>query len=264
VSATHCLETYSRDEVVAYYASYVELQKPEAAILRLLAPRLPGMRMLELGVGGGRITGHYAPLAAQYRAIDLSPRMVALCRERFRGRIAPESFAVGDMRALGGYGAASCELVFISYNTVDHLSLPERAELLRQARRIVSPGGCFCFSSHSIGCLAAWLDLRNWLGASFWRHPRSGLRHLVRRRTLLELNRESLAQSRAADYVLIRNGTHEDLELRSYYSRSSAQIRDLRAAGFGSVRAFSLDSGEELAAQGIDAATDRWLYYLAA
>jgi SAM-dependent methyltransferase len=259
----HCLETYSRDEVVAYYAQYVELQKPEAQILRRLAPSLPAMRMLELGVGAGRITGHYAPRAAQYRAIDLCPRMVEECRRRFAGRLAPESFAVGDMRSLGGYAPGSFDLVFISYNTVDHLTLPERDGLTAQARRILSPGGFFCFSSHNIACLGDWLALGRWMGAGFWRHPRSGVRRLRLRARLRELNRAALEQHAGADHVLINNGTHDDLELRSYYVRASFQTGELAKAGFSSVSVFSLDSGMELKATEIETARDRWLYYLA-
>jgi len=264
MSPGHCLETYSRDEVVAYYAGYLDLQPPEAEILRRLAPRLPAMRMLELGVGAGRISAHYAPLVADYRATDLCPRMVEACRRRFAGRIAAERFAVGDMRALGGYADGSLDLVFISYNTIDHLTLPERAALTAQARRILAPGGFFCFSSHNIACLGDWLRLGRWLGAGFWRHPRSGLRRLRLRARLRELNRAALEQHAGADYVLVNNGTHDDLELRSYYTRASWQLRELANAGFSRAQVFSLESGKELKGGAIDAARDRWLYFLAA
>ncbi len=263
MSPGHCLETYSRDEVVAYYAAYTDLQKPEAGILAQLGSRLAGMRMLELGVGGGRITEHYAPRVAEYRAVDLAPKMVELCRRRFRGRIPEDRFSVGDMRSLEGYGARSFDLVFISYNTIDHLALAERAELLAHARRVIAPRGYFCFSSHNVGCLGRWLSLANWLGAEFWLHPRSGLRRLRQRTRLRELNRAALEQQAGADYVPINNGTHDDLGLRNYYVRPGAQARDLRAAGFGRVRVFSLDSGEEIDVRAAEVAADRWFYYLA-
>ncbi len=259
----HCLGTYSREEVVAYYVRYVELQKPEAEILRRLEARLPAMRMLELGVGAGRITEHYAPRVADYRAVDLCPTMVEECRRRFSGRITPERFTVGDMRALGGYAPSSFDLVFISYNTIDHLTLEERAQLTAQARRILAPGGYFCFSSHNIACLGDWLALGRWLGAGFWRHPRSGIRRLRLRARLRELNRAALEQHAGADTVLVTNGTHDDLGLRSYYVRAAYQLKALAQAGFGEARVFSLDSGNELSGEETAAARDRWLYYLA-
>lgn len=95
------LSTYSKDDVVAYYADYVDLQKPEETILRLLSPRLSGMSMLEVGIGGGRVTQHFVDRVREYQGIDLSPRMVDLCRDRFAG---PERFSVRDMRELEAYG----------------------------------------------------------------------------------------------------------------------------------------------------------------
>src|SRR5262249_11174372 len=83
--AVRCLRAYSRKGVVAYYSGYMSLDKPEAAILRALAPRLARLRMLDVGVGGGRMTEHFAPAVAQYHGIDLSPEMVETCRRRFAG-----------------------------------------------------------------------------------------------------------------------------------------------------------------------------------
>jgi len=250
------LDTYSKDDVVAYYAGYVDLQKPEETILRLLSPRLPGMRMLEVGIGGGRVTQHFIDRVREYHGIDLSPRMVDLCRQRFPG---PERFSVRDMRELESYATGRFDLLLITYNTLDHLSEAERGQFLREARRVLPPGGQFCFSSHNIACLAGWLSLRRWLGLRPWRWPR----RLRQRAQLRELNRQALEQHASADCVVITNGTHGSYEMRSCYVRTVSQVCALNEAGFGSVRVFSLDSGRELQAAEIAAAKDRWLYYLA-
>ena len=49
-----CLRAYSRRQVVEYYSTYAALDKAEEAVLRTLAPHLGSMRMLDIGVGGGR------------------------------------------------------------------------------------------------------------------------------------------------------------------------------------------------------------------
>jgi len=250
------LSTYSKDDVVAYYAGYVDLQKPEETILRLLSPRLSAMRMLEVGVGGGRVTQHFAERVREYQGIDLCPRMVDLCRHRFSG---PERFSVRDMRDLDSYDSARFDLLLITYNTLDHLSEAERGHFLREARRVLSPGGHFCFSSHNIACLGGWLSLRNWLRSKPWRWPR----RLRERAHLRKLNRQALERHASADCVVITNGTHGSYEMRSCYVRTTAQVRSLNEAGFDQVRVFSLDSGRELHAAEIPAAKDRWLYYLA-
>ena len=46
-------DAYRLPFVVANYARKSDLQAPEETILRLLLPRLPTARMLDLGVGGG-------------------------------------------------------------------------------------------------------------------------------------------------------------------------------------------------------------------
>ena len=250
------LQTYSKDDVVAYYADYVDLQKPEQAILDLLAPRLAGMRMLEVGVGAGRVTQHFADRVREFQGIDLCPRMVWLCRQRF---LRPERFSVRDMRDLDSYETGRFDLVLITYNTLDHLSPGERQHFLAEARRVIAPGGYFCFSSHNIACLDAWLSLRNWLVWQVWRWPRK----LRERAQLQALNRQALERQASADCVVITNGTHGSYEMRSCYVRATAQVRALQEAGFRKVRVFSLDSGRELQAGEIPGAEDRWLYYLA-
>lgn len=249
------LHTYSKDDVVAYYADYVDLQPPEQTILRRLAPGLGGMRMLEIGVGGGRVTRHFVGRVREFQGTDLSPRMVEMCRERFAG--AP--FSVQDMRELRGYESGRFDFILITYNTLDHLSPGERAEFIAEARRVISPGGFFCFSSHNIACLDNWLRLSNWLDHRFWRWPRK----LRERADLRRINRAALAQRHSADCIVITNGTHGSYDMRSCYVRTVPEIRSLHKAGFANVQVFSLDSGRELHGDEIAAAKDRWLYYLA-
>ena len=257
------LRTYSRDKVIEYYETYVELQKPEETILRLLAPQLAPMRMLEIGVGAGRVTRYFAPRVRDYHGIDICPSMVERCRTAFAGSLPPERFSVGDMRDLSHCAPGGIDLMLVTYNTIDHIGPADRAAFIAVARRLVAPGGYFCFSSHNINRLAIWLTLRNWLGFEFWRRPRSWMRKLRQRQRLMELNRVALEVQANADCVVITNGTHDDYDLKLCYVRPDAQIRALHDAGFANVRVFSLDSGAELHGEAIAAAPDRWLYYLA-
>ena len=257
------VHTYSRDKVLAYYETYVELQKPEEAILALLAPELAPMRMLEIGIGAGRVTRYFAPRVREYEGIDICPSMVERCRATFAGSMPAERFSVGDMREMDMRAAGSAELLLVTYNTIDHIGPAERASFIAEARRLVAPGGYLCFSSHNINRLARWLTLRNWLGFEFWRRPRSWMRKLQQRARLMELNKVALEVQANADCVVITNGTHDDYDLRLCYVRPAAQVAALHDAGFRSVRVFSLDSGAELHGEEIALAPDRWLYYLA-
>jgi SAM-dependent methyltransferase len=255
--AARCLRTYSSRKVVAYYRGYTALEKPEEAILRALSPRLPSMRMLDIGVGGGRMTEHFAPRVKDYQAIDISPEMIAVCRRSFLGRLNPECFQVRDMRELGSYADHSFELILNSYNTIDHLDPSERAAWLAQTRRLLAPGGQLCFSTHNIRSLARRAPIEWSL-----RRPHVALHSLLHRARYLRLNRNALEKHAEADYVIIRNGTHDDFALELYYVRPEAQLEALRRAGFEQIDVYSLDSGELLTEAKIPATRDRWLYYL--
>ena len=257
-----CRRMYSRKQVVSYYANFAALEKPEAAVLQALAGQLGSMRMLDVGMGGGRVTEHVAWRVASYHGIDIAPEMVDTCRRRFAGRIPPERFEVRDMRALDGFRAHSFDFVLNAFNGIDHLTHEERAVHLAQVRRVLAPGGLFCFSTHNIASLASYLQPTDWMQPAFWRRPRTALRTLQRRGRFLRLNRDALAQYRAADYVVINNGAHDDFGVQIYYVRTAAQLDALRCAGFGQIRVFSLDSGEQLTGGAIEAAEDRWLYFL--
>ena len=49
-------EHYDAEDVVRVFSERKELQKPEATILRDLRDKLKNMKMLDIGVGGGRTT----------------------------------------------------------------------------------------------------------------------------------------------------------------------------------------------------------------
>ena len=76
-------KTFNSDKVVKNYSGSVDLQKPEKTVLDLLRPELAGMRMLDLGVGTGRTTRHFAPLVKEYVGVDYAPAMVKYCQAHF-------------------------------------------------------------------------------------------------------------------------------------------------------------------------------------
>ena len=76
-------EAYTTSSIVGHYRQLSMLQPAEKAILDLFQDRLPTMKMLDIGIGGGRTTHHFSHLAGEYTGIDYSAEMIADCQQRF-------------------------------------------------------------------------------------------------------------------------------------------------------------------------------------
>ncbi len=250
LESTH-RDHYDSARVVEQYRRERGLQKPEAEILNRLRPELPGMKMLDAGVGAGRTSVYFVPLVKAYAAFDASPNMVLAARRLVGDYVDPEVFAEGDIRRMPFPDDAEFDFVLISYNTIDCVSERERQSVLSEVRRVLKPGGRFCFSSHNLESLTV-------RGA---RGIREFLKR-VRRYRLLAAANENLGAARSMDQSMIRDAS-TDYRIPIYYIGPCAQIRQLEAAGFTDVQVFSLNSGREIDPREPDVRfADSWLYYL--
>lgn len=235
-------DTYESQHAVEEYAHLADLQPPERTILDLVAPSLPAARMLDIGVGGGRTTVHFATRVRQYVGVDYSEGMVAACHERFAGT--PYRFSVADARILP-FEDASFEFVLFSFNGIDYVSHDDRQLVLREIHRITTPGGKFAFSTHNLANAPKLLSLR----------PRVGVRTTLRRWSLRRRN-PPLRTIMARDWTILQDGALRG-GLETYYVRREEQLRQLATAGFRAPQVFQLDGSVASMT-----ATDPWLYYL--
>jgi SAM-dependent methyltransferase len=221
---------------VRFYAGMTGLQKPEQSILDLLRGELPRMRLLEIGVGGGRTTRAFAPLAREYVGVDYAEGMVAACKKQF-----PDlRFQHGDVRALP-FPEGSFDLVLFAYNGIDAVSHADRRRGFREVRRVLAPGGRFVFSTHNL----------LGLGRLFAFDPRRPIKS-----ARLRLHNPPLASLLARPWAVVRDGAYA-FKGELYYVRPDEQLRQLDEAGFAPPRVFGLD-GREVH----EGAEDLWLYYL--
>ncbi|MGF1491363.1 MAG: class I SAM-dependent methyltransferase [Microcoleaceae cyanobacterium] len=249
--------TYTANRIVNHYVGLNRLQPAEAAILERLRPQLATMKMLDMGVGGGRTTLHFAPLVEQYVGIDYSPKMIAACQQRFRGSEYPMRFEVCDARDMSQFDDSSFDFILFSYNGIDYVSHQDRLQIFTEVKRVGKPGCYFFFSSHNLQTLEQGLTWKKQLNINpieiyvnlvtlglFWWFNRS-------------LNRRIIVNS---DYLIVRDESHL-FRLNTYYIRVAQQLKQL-AQDFNHVEIYPWKSQEKVSE--IDALvmeTELWLYY---
>ena len=249
--------TFETEGIVKLYASAEQLQKPEETILSILGDRLKNMAMLDLGVGGGRTTAHFAHRVHEYVAVDYAHNMIEACKRKFPALAAHQAFKVCDARSMPMFTDRAFDFILFSFNGLDYLSHEDRIKALREIKRLGKPGGYFCFSSHNLNsdiehsCRIAWTPNPVKLA---YRVGRYGLFKLV--------TRNVKAVRRRSDFAVINDGAHH-FRSRTYYIKPQAQIDQLTGLGFTNIRLFSLSDGRELTDRSAMAtSTDSWLYYL--
>ena len=253
--------TYKTSEVVAAYVHESDLLPPEKTISNFLCNRLPEMKMLDLGVGGGRTTPHFARLVKEYIGVDYAEEMIAACRKRFDDHPRHVSFAVCDARDMAKFEDDAFDFILFSYNGLDYISHHDRLKALQEIHRIGKAGGYFCFSTHNLQNLSQLFGLKHWLAQNPNKRTRRTVKNVVSWWLLnhhynRHLDRQATLQ---APYAIINDGLH-DFSMQTYYIRPVEQIKQLKAH-FDNVRVYS-PSGEEIKGEAALAATeDCWLYY---
>ena len=248
--------TYESPDIVALYARPDGLQKPEETLLAQLRPSLGSMDMLDIGVGGGRTTRHFARLARSYLGVDYSAAMISRCKAEFPAF----RFAVADARRLELVADESCDFVLFSYNGIDHLDARGRRTALAEMRRVLRPGGLMVFSSHNANYLPAIVDrfrfrvhvsLRETLRSFKW----SGV--FWAKNGLLQY-RMPLAAGRVHD------GTHSFRSSALYYVRPDVGVAELHRLGMVDIVCAGNESREFVPGDDPRLAHDPnpWIYYV--
>jgi SAM-dependent methyltransferase len=256
---------------VGRYSALGDLFPEEQRLAERLRDELAGMRMLDVGVGAGRTTAHFAPLVREYLGVDASSAMIAACRRRFaEERWSHARFEIADVRSMIGVASESFELVLFSYNGLDYMleGGHERLLALQEIRRVCAPGALFAFSAHNLNSGLDELSYRARLarargGASRPSEvPLRIARALVRVSAMRLLNggpRRHAAARRAALYDY-RHGVRP---MRTMYLRPAEQLRELAAAGFDDPCVLTAAGDELRGARAVDGLRDEWLHYLA-
>jgi ubiquinone/menaquinone biosynthesis C-methylase UbiE len=100
----------------------------------------PGDAVLNIGCGVGRVEKYLAPRVREMWAIDVSGEMIRRAGKRLAGLPNVRLREVGNREFLSGFGAETMDLVF-SFLVLQHLEREDAFLYLRDARRVLKPGG---------------------------------------------------------------------------------------------------------------------------
>ncbi len=231
------------------YGHHDDLQKPENTLLNVYKNDLSKAIMLDIGVGGGRTSVHFMPVVKQYVAIDYSPEMIGVCKNRF-----PENkdlFSVGDARDLSSFDENSFDFVLFSFNGIDYISHQDRLKTFSEIRRVLKKDGLFIFSSHNLQS--------DTLSKITWSINPIKTLETVSKFFYIRLSNKKIEALRREGYALIKDGGHF-FKLENYYIKPRAQINQLTEIGFRNVKLYSLLSGIEIVS-GFEVVKDPWIYY---
>jgi SAM-dependent methyltransferase len=196
-------------------------------------------RILDIGVGAGRTVSPLRNLGQSYLGVDYVQEMVDHCRARF-----PEQrFERVDARQMSLFTDGSFDLVFFSCNGICMVDHAGRLAILAEARRLLSPGGAFIFST----CNRNSERYRAFQYPDF-QHTGNPVKWLVRAgrfagHTLLRLRnrrRHRRHEIRTSDYAVV-NTVYHHYTTMLYVIEIPQQLKQLTEAGFDrDIRVFDL------------------------
>ena len=248
-------DSWNSAHLVNAYAEASALQKPEETLLALLEGDLKNWRMLDIGIGLGRTTRFFAPLAKEYVGMDYSAGMIETYRKMHPEHRPNIRIQLGDACHMPEFASGYFDFILFSFNGIDYLTHEGRLQAFQEIKRVGKRGGLFAFSSHNL----------HYIHQLYRVQLDKGLRYSVYqcyRYVRLLLENGLPARYRRADFAILNDGAHH-FKLRTYYITPSAQVKQLERLGFRNIRLFSLKTGAPVDLSGTDElGKDSWFYYL--
>lgn len=253
-STVYNREFYNLNKVVNYYKTST-LQPAEATFFSLLRTQLPNMRMLDIGVGGGRTTHHFGPVVKSYVGIDYAEKMIEACRQTCNNLKGDITFDVCDARDLSQFSDEEFDIILFSFNGIDYVSESDRQKIFKEIQRVGKKGAWFCFSSSNIQWFSTWSKI------GFVADPIRLLAR-VRHYFLLRYYNPNLQKQLQENVGLFTSGAH-NYSLKTHFIRPIHQLQQLEALGFKNPQAYRSETEKfSKDRESLAKVTANWVYYL--
>jgi SAM-dependent methyltransferase len=208
-----------------------ELETHERAALTSVIDKVRNKRILDLGVGAGRTVKGLRAISEDYVGIDYVQEMVDHCR----GRFPAARFELGDARSLPIFADASFDLIVFACNGISMVDHQGRLDIVREAYRLLAPGGYFIFSMNN----RDWPGHNDFLALPEYAPSSNPLKFAVRTtrfvaQTVYRLNNRMLNKRhevRTAEYAIVNDRCH-DYRTMLYFTTIDNQRRQLQKARF--------------------------------
>jgi len=250
---------YEKEEVVQIISQRAFLFKPERIALNILRNQLPNMKMLDIGIGGGRTTAYFAALTKEYIGIDYSQEMIRTCQRKFKEYPKKIIFARVDARNMTLFRDGEFDFVLFSFNGIDCVDHADRIKILREINRVTKNRGYFLFSSHNLNALQSTCSF------SLSSNPTNFSQNISKISRLLFLrltNRHTWkiirTNPKKLQYVIFNDGSYE-FGLELHYIDPEEQLKDLKALGFKNVKVYGMNDDCEV--QNPTSSNDYGLHY---
>lgn len=241
---------YARADVVDYFQNFDDLFPAEKVLFFELAEKIKGSKLLDIGIGGGRTTGHLLGVCDEYTGVDYVPQFARETAKKY-----PEArILAADARNLKEFGDEAFDFVLFSFNGIDCISDSDRLQALGEIFRVLKPCGTFMFSSHN-------RDYKNFnrlpwrrkieFSAAFAKFFLYSLYHLPKHFGMKKY------EVHTDDYAVVNDSDHR-YSLLFYYIGIDKQIEQLERTGFFETKAYD-KYGQETEHD----TESHWIYYVA-
>ncbi|MBK8968596.1 MAG: class I SAM-dependent methyltransferase [Lewinellaceae bacterium] len=210
------LPIWNSKTVVDSYRTQYELLGPESAIIQLFKDQWRNWRMLDIGIGSGRTTKHFAPLVKEYIGFDYAEFMVKAAQEAFPNIGEHVTIKVGDARSMPEFETDYFDFVLFSFNGLDDISYEDRIQALKEMKRVGKKGGYVFFSSHNLEYIPNLYKIRHNNNLNYFAYQCY--------RYLMLLYHNGLPQKfRKMEYAVIKDGA-EHFSIKNYYVKPAAMV----------------------------------------